>query len=136
VRMAVVRRPCLVRGCVRFAVRPLSRCWEHEQEKGRENYLNVSSGTTSAWKKQRDRVLKRDGNRCRRCGVAEKKINGRSNLQAHHVDGSKPGTGGSIRTPTSDDRLLTLCTKCHGIATKKMRDAKLASSPVTRRFKR
>ena len=110
-----VKRPCIERlangrGCPRYAVGNGSRCEEHQREANRRHYENTSPGTTAAWAKQRKRVLRRDGYRCRSCGRPEQKVNGRSNLQAHHLD------GGGIRSNAPDDRIVTLCVRCHTTA--------------------
>ncbi len=90
-----------------------SYCAEHQVAKNREHDDNVSPGTTLSWKKQRDRIRRRDRHRCRHCGRTQ-------NLQVHHMD------GGGIRTPTPDSRLILLCRPCHAAAQKALR-AKVSS---------
>ena len=55
------------------------------------------------WPPLRDRVFRRDGHSCRRCGVDDR------TLQAHHV--VPRGSGG----PDHPSNLLTLCRPCHGV---------------------
>lgn len=61
------------------------------------NYRNEFAGE---FKKARVLVLKRDGNRCVKCGL-------NLSLEIHHIEGYKNNKIGS---------LVTLCYLCHGIA--------------------
>lgn len=124
----MIVKPCIERmpdgrGCAAYAEPGKSRCAIHERERS-GNHPNRSPGTTTAWAKQRARVKRRDRHACRRCGVKERKINGRSNLQVHHVN------GGGIDTPTADADLLTLCSRCHGVAQAELREQALRSSRI------
>jgi hypothetical protein len=56
-----------------------------------------------AWRHQRDRVLRRDGQRCAQCG-------GRRGLEAHHLWYATP----VVDTP--DWGITTLCRHCHATA--------------------
>ena len=55
------------------------------------------------WPPLRDRVFRRDGHTCRRCGVDDR------TLQAHHI--VPRGAGG----PDQPSNLITLCRPCHGV---------------------
>jgi hypothetical protein len=52
------------------------------------------------WRRQRERVLRRDGHRCQGCG-------GRRGLEAHHLWYAKP------LPDTPDWGITTLCAGCH-----------------------
>ena len=55
------------------------------------------------WPDLRDRVWRRDGHACRRCGADDRTI------QAHHI---VPRSAGGPDVP---ENLLTLCRPCHGV---------------------
>lgn len=127
--MSPVMRPCLSHGCPNLVEAKKggpSYCPEHQRGQNRRHYERVSPGTTPAWARTVKRIKRRAGNRCERCGKPEQKMNGRSTHQVHHLDGSEPGAGGSIRTPTPDSRLLYVCRPCHVALHAEMRAQRLA----------
>lgn len=64
----------------------------------RENYEKYIH--SSAWKRKRERVLKRDHYRCRKCGKSN------CRLEVHHLTYKHFGN-----EPLED--LLTVCSQCH-----------------------
>lgn len=57
------------------------------------------------WKKIKDKIINRDGNKCTKCGKTEK-------LCVHHIDMS----GDQLHQSTAnnkEDNLITLCPSCH-----------------------
>jgi len=55
------------------------------------------------WQERRERVFRRDGYRCRRCGARGRQIGGRATLHAHHQNGRSHDIS----------NLVTLCGNCH-----------------------
>lgn len=68
----------------------------------------------SRWREKREKILNRDGYKCRWCGSGE-------NLQVHHKYYSRYPNGVKVEPWNyPDDALITLCDKCH----KKVHDKK------------
>lgn len=76
---------------------------------------NVSAGPgpiaawyrTQAWRRQRERVIARDGGQCRACGRAGRSVQHLIPLRKWMASGGRP-------EQYPDDRLVTLCVGCHG----------------------
>jgi DEAD/DEAH box helicase domain-containing protein len=67
------------------------------------------------WKGQRQKVLARDGNRCRTCGAEARPGAG---LHVHHIRpfrdyGYVPGKNEAYLAANVEDNLVTLCPSCH-----------------------
>lgn len=59
------------------------------------------------WKEKREKILKRDGYRCRWCGCVD-------GLQVHHKYYNKYPDGGRVKAwDYPDDALMVLCGDCH-----------------------
>lgn len=58
---------------------------------------------TQAWKRQRRRIIDRDGNLCTKCGSTE-------DLTADHIDPHAK----TNKDVVTDDELTTLCRTCNG----------------------
>lgn len=59
------------------------------------------------WKRKREKILKRDGYRCRWCGCVD-------GLQVHHKYYNKYPDGGRVKAwDYPDDALMVLCGDCH-----------------------
>lgn len=61
------------------------------------------------WSDRRERVLRRDGYRCRKCGARGTQSGGSATLHVHHVDGASPDLS----------NLVTLCAACHAVVDSK-----------------
>lgn len=59
------------------------------------------------WKEKREKILERDGHKCRWCGRSE-------NLQVHHKYYNKYPDGSRVRAwDYPDNALMVLCDRCH-----------------------
>lgn len=70
-----------------------------------ERFESFEGSGFVSWKQQRERVLKRDGYVCRKCGDFDRRI-----LVAHHT--SYKEKSGSLEEL---DLLITLCQSCHNL---------------------
>ena len=77
---------------------------------GGESYKDDFDWTE--WRKIKRRIIRRDGNKCKRCGTNKY-------LTAHHV---KPRSDGG---ETIDRNLITLCYKCHDIVEIELSEASI-----------
>ena len=74
---------------------------EQAQAKNQRRTAARRARSTSRWQTVRAQAIRRDGNRCTRCGSTEK-------LEGHHI---RPlAKGGSAY---SLDNIITLCASCH-----------------------
>lgn len=71
------------------------------------------------WKQQAHAARKRDGYRCRHCGVSQKKL--RRSLDVHHIQpirtfGYIPGKNENYKQANDLVNLISFCTSCHKLA--------------------
>lgn len=79
------------------------------------------------WIERRNRIRKRDGQRCRGCNRTEEEVD----LQVHHRVYGIPGEcGNCVLTGVYDEDLLTLCVNCHDAITNARRDLRYSLDPV------
>jgi 5-methylcytosine-specific restriction endonuclease McrA len=76
------------------------------RQKRREGYTRLMRHPR--WRSLRERILNRDGHRCRHCGSAQ-------GLEVHHRQYRLDGRTGRLVLPWEygDDTLVTLCRDCH-----------------------
>jgi 5-methylcytosine-specific restriction protein A len=100
------RRPCLERGCPRFAIPGEARCETHRRPGQWRGWRgSTRRGSTRQWRAQRARVLARDRGICQLrlpcCTVLATTVD-------HRVPVSVTGT-----EDVSDDGLQSACVQCH-----------------------
>lgn len=110
-----VKRPCIERdangrGCTEYAVDGGSRCAEHareHQQKGWAEGRTGKRGMRPGWRAVREKVLREQRGKCKRCPAPATAV--------HHIDG----------VAANEDRsnLEGLCSDCHKIADREVRDA-------------
>lgn len=105
-------KPCLTAGCTRYAVPGGSRCAEHtaQDDADARRTGRRSPGTTAAWKKAREKALRRAGYRCEKCGRTKAQAEAAGTwLEVHHKEGR-----GVNRDRHDQAQLQVLCrTPCH-----------------------
>jgi 5-methylcytosine-specific restriction endonuclease McrA len=72
---------------------------------------------TKKWKTKRDKIKKRDGGKCTKCG-------NKNNLEVHH----KKYTYGKKAWEYPDSNLITLCSICHYAEHQEENDNKLVAA--------
>lgn len=78
---------------------PATRCPAHTTQRNAEHNKRSAKYQTTAWRKQRLRIINRDFHACVLCGKA-------TALQVHHLDHD-------AHQEVSDTRLVTLCASHH-----------------------
>lgn len=106
--MSPVMRPCAERDCPNLTERHRCELHEREFQQGRKKRgLTGRRGSTSAWRKLRASILRRDGFACVVCGVTKEQLEEAEDppLEVDHIDGD----------PENNERwnLVTLCSECH-----------------------
>jgi 5-methylcytosine-specific restriction endonuclease McrA len=99
-----VMKPCADPDCGELVPKGTDRCKLHRRDnraRRKREGLTGKRGSTARWRRIRARVLRRDHNRCQRCGNERE-------LEVHHKDGN----------PTNNAmwNLVTLCGYCHRLA--------------------
>jgi len=102
--MATIWRYCSAPGCWQRVRAGTGRCAAHQalEYQRRKRKVQVQGSASAEWRALRQRVLARDGQRCRVCGSQD-------DLTVH-LD---PRLGGDHRRADAD-HCLTLCRSCHG----------------------
>ena len=80
----------------------------HKDEDGeKHSYKSPIYEKKERWKEKREKILKRDGYKCRWCGSID-------DLQVHHKYYNKYPDGSRVRAwDYPDDALIVLCRDCH-----------------------
>jgi hypothetical protein len=110
------------KGSGKFCSKDCHDAWRSENIRG-ENSPGWKGGGISYygqdWRSQRNKARKRDGYKCRNCGITEKK-NGRQ-MDVHHIIPFRefnyiPGENKNYKDANKLRNLISLCHSCHLLA--------------------